>query len=73
MFKSDRYEMIFLPSDVGMIKVYIYGFRHYGGQGRVFAALNDINVTIKGNNRNKAIVKALAKLHDSLLERTEED
>lgn len=72
MRSRDKYEMIFLPSKTGIVKIYIYGFNQYGSAGRVFASLNDINVSLKGYNRNKTIIKALTKLNESLLKMMEE-
>ncbi|MBS4198772.1 hypothetical protein KHA93_03790 [Bacillus sp. FJAT-49732] len=72
MRKNNRYEMIFIPTNYGMIKIYIYGFKPYGSWGQVVASMNDLSVNAKGYNRKRTIVKALALLNESLLNMKEE-
>lgn len=60
-------EIIILPSSNGIIKVHIYGFQHYGAWGQVFAELNGTIATAKGYHRKKVVIRALTKLHESLL------
>ncbi|MBS4217932.1 hypothetical protein KHA96_06300 [Bacillus sp. FJAT-49711] len=72
MRKNNRFEVIFIPANSGMIKIYIYGFKPYGSWGRVFAAMNDISINVKGYNRKRTIIKALAQLNESLLNMKEE-
>lgn len=67
MQKNNHFETIFLPSNSGIVKIYIYGFKPYGSWGQVFASLNDVTVNIKGYNRKKTIIRALANLNESLL------
>jgi hypothetical protein len=62
-----KMEMMIFPSDKGMIKLYIYGFQGYGNWGKVYATYNDITVSSKGYHRKKAIVRSLVKIHESLV------
>lgn len=64
---NTRMEVLFLPSNTGMIKIFIYGFLSDGAWGRVYASLNDVTVVEKGYNRKKTIIQSLTKLHNSLL------
>ena len=61
-----KMELIFIPAENGMIKVYIYGFLA-GGYGKVFATYRDFVVSSKGYNKRRTIVKALSKLTDTIL------
>src|SRR5690606_24782262 len=72
MRKNNRFENIFIPTNTGMIKVYIYGFQPYGSWGQVTASMNDLCVNVKGYNRKRTIVKALASLNESLINMKEE-
>ncbi|MCR2820902.1 hypothetical protein [Lederbergia panacisoli] len=72
MRKNNRFEVIFIPTNSGMIKLYIYGFKPYGSWGHVFASMNDISINVKGYNRKRTIIKALAQLNESLLNMKEE-
>jgi len=61
-----KMEMIFIPAEIGMIKVYIYGFQGGSGYGRVFATFEDMVASAKGYNKKRTIVRALSKLYESL-------
>lgn len=62
-----KFEVLFIPSNYGLIKVYIYGFNPIGGLGKVYAMVDDIVVSCKGTKRKKTIVQALVKLHECLM------
>lgn len=64
MNRAKSYEMIFLPSKMGMIKVYIYGFHKKEDSGRVFVMLNDLKVNGKGTNKKEILVSTLSKLNE---------
>ncbi|MDQ0214823.1 hypothetical protein J2S13_001220 [Oikeobacillus pervagus] len=66
MNKSDRMELILIPSNKGFIKIHIYGFETYGAWGQVFAQLNEITVNMKGFHKKKTLIKTLVRLHDTL-------
>ncbi|MCJ8006087.1 hypothetical protein ACFFF5_04855 [Lederbergia wuyishanensis] len=72
MRKNSRYEMIFIPTNSGMVKIYIYGFKPYGSWGHIIASMNGLSVNTKGYNRKRTIVKALALLNESILNMKEE-
>jgi hypothetical protein len=65
--KKQQMEVFFLPSTAGLIKIYINGFKPYDSRGQVNAILNDVTISIKGHHRKKTVVRALASLHESLL------
>ncbi len=67
MKKTDQMELMFFPSESGLIKVYIYGFKPFGAYGQVFAELNDVTVTAKGYYRKKTIIRTLMMLHHHLV------
>lgn len=72
MGKREHMEMIFLPAASGLVKIYVYGFKPQGSWGEVTAEANGVTVQIKGGNRRKAIIRSLARLNESLLNRAEE-
>ncbi|HEY4553366.1 MAG TPA: hypothetical protein VIG80_09245 [Bacillaceae bacterium] len=72
MQKNHKYEAIFLPTKTGLVKIYIYGFKPYGSWGQVFASINNVSVNMKGYNRKKTIIRALAKLNESLLNKNKD-
>ncbi|MBS4177304.1 hypothetical protein [Lederbergia citrea] len=72
MQKNNQFEAIFLPSKSGIVKIFIYGFQPYGSWGQVFASMNDMSVNVKGYNRKKTIIRAIAKLNESLLNMKED-
>lgn len=72
MRKNNRVELIYLPTDSGVVKIYIYGFKPFGAWGQVFASMNDVSVNVKGFNRKKTIIRSLTVLNESLLKLNEE-
>lgn len=64
MKRAKSYEMIYLPSKIGMIKVYMYGFHKTGDPGRVFVMLNDLKVNSKGTNKKETLISTLSKLNE---------
>ncbi|RDI47647.1 hypothetical protein [Falsibacillus pallidus] len=71
MKKNEKIEMMFLPIEEGLIKLYIYGFKSAGAWGQVIAEFNDVTINIKGYSRKKSIVRALAKLNNALINKSE--
>lgn len=72
MHKNNKFEVIFLPSTSGIVKIYIYGFKPHGSWGQVYSSMNDLSVSVKGYNRKKTIIRSLAKLNESLLNKKED-
>jgi hypothetical protein len=67
MNQYKRMEILFLPTERGMIKVHIYGYIRPRSLGHVFAEFNNVTVDAKGYNRNKTIIKTLTCLHNTLV------
>ncbi|MEJ9212865.1 MULTISPECIES: hypothetical protein [Bacillus] len=67
MQKENRFEMFFLPSKKGMIRVFIYGFDAPGSWGQVFAQYHDYTINMKGYNKKKTIIQTLNKLNERLI------
>lgn len=67
MEQGNRFEMFFLPSKKGMIRVFIYGFDVPGSWGQVFAQYHDYTISLKGYNKKKTIVQTLNKLNTRLM------
>lgn len=66
-YEEKRMEMIFIPAKNGYIKVFIYGFSNLGTWGKAFAEFNGISVAATGFSKKRTIVRSIAKLHESLL------
>ena len=64
MKRAKSFEMIYLPSKMGMIKVYLYGFQKNNEPGRVFVMLNDLKVNGKGTDKKQTIIRTLSKLNE---------
>ncbi|KMY45154.1 hypothetical protein AC622_13710 [Bacillus sp. FJAT-27916] len=64
--KSKQYEMLYIPSKFGMIKVYIYGFKQNGKTGRVFIVLNGIKVNGKGIHKKQTLISTLSKFNEMI-------
>lgn len=64
-----RMEIIFIPSKDGMIKVFIYGFFNLGTWGKAVAELKGVAVTANGFSKKRTIVRALTKLHETLIKK----
>ncbi|RLQ90602.1 hypothetical protein [Falsibacillus albus] len=71
MKRFEQMELILLPIEQGLIKIYVYGFNSKGAWGRVYAELNESNISIKGYHRKKTIIKALSKLNEKLLNKAD--
>ncbi|MEI2664931.1 hypothetical protein [Rossellomorea sp. LJF3] len=67
MKKTKRMEVLFLPTERGTIRVYVYGFKSPRSLGQVVVSYNDVSVEAKGYKRNKTIIKALAQLHELIV------
>ncbi|TMU87971.1 hypothetical protein FGG79_07635 [Bacillus sp. BHET2] len=67
MKKTKRMEILFLPTDRGTVKVYVYGFKSPRSLGQVVVSYNNVSIEAKGYYRNKTIIKALAQLHDAIV------
>lgn len=72
MKRHDHMDVIFLPTETGMIKIYAYGFSPSGAWGQVITEYNDITVTVKGYHRKKSIIRSLTRLNESLLNKMED-
>ncbi|WP_455661102.1 hypothetical protein [Pradoshia sp.] len=66
MNKRTQYEMLYIPSRFGMIKVYIYGFKKNGKTGRVFIVLNGIKVNGKGIHKKQTLISTLSKFNEKI-------
>ncbi|MBM7586636.1 hypothetical protein JOC86_003188 [Bacillus pakistanensis] len=71
MRKFNHMEAMFLPTDQGMIKIFIYGFQSIGSWGQVIAQLDDVTVNTKGYSRRKTIVRSLTQLHQMLVKKND--
>jgi hypothetical protein len=65
--KSKQIEILFLPTERGTVKVYVYGFKTPRSLGKVVVTFNNVSVEAKGYRRNKTIIKALAQLHETIV------
>jgi hypothetical protein len=65
--KKKQMEILFLPTDRGTVKVYAYGFHTPRTLGQVSVTFNNVSVEAKGYRRNKTIIKALAQLHEAIV------
>lgn len=66
MNKRKQYEMLYIPSRFGMIRVYIYGFKQHGKTGRVFIVLNGIKVNGKGIHKQQTLISTLSKFNEKI-------
>ncbi|EUJ33482.1 hypothetical protein MFLO_03028 [Listeria floridensis FSL S10-1187] len=62
MAKAGNYEMLFFPTQNGLLKVHAYGFNPCGSWGEVVVSLGNETICVKGFNRKKTIMRAI-KLH----------
>ncbi|MFC7784572.1 MULTISPECIES: hypothetical protein [unclassified Rossellomorea] len=67
MKKTKSMEILFLPTDRGTVKVYVYGFKSPRSLGQVVVSYNNVSIEAKGYKRNKTIIKALAQLHETIV------
>ncbi|MCA1062177.1 hypothetical protein QTG56_19170 [Rossellomorea sp. AcN35-11] len=67
MKKTKHMEILFLPTDRGTIKVYVSGFISPRSLGQVVVSYNNVSIEAKGYKRNKTIIKALAQLHETII------
>ncbi|MCU9594700.1 hypothetical protein OEV82_09545 [Caldibacillus thermolactis] len=58
-----KFEVIILPTSIGLCKIYVYGFFHTGARGKVYATLNGVTVSSTGYHRNRTIRKAVEDLN----------
>ncbi|MGR3763667.1 hypothetical protein [Rossellomorea sp. NS-SX7] len=65
--KKKQMEILFLPTDRGTVKVYAYGFTAPRSLGQVIVTFDHVSVEAKGYRRNKTIIKALAELHETIV------
>jgi hypothetical protein len=65
--KNKQMEILFLPTERGTVKVYVYGFKTPRSLGKVIVTFNNVSVEAKGYRRNKTIIKALAQLHETIV------
>lgn len=62
-----KFEIILMPTPIGLCKIYVYGFLQAGSRGKVFATLNEITVSSTGYHRNRTIIKAVEDLYQTIL------
>lgn len=62
-----RYELLVIPTPIGLCKVYVYGFHQSGSRGKVYATMNDVVVSRTGYHRTRTILKAVENLYHSIL------
>ncbi len=67
MKKTKEMEVLFLPTEKGTIKLYVFGFKAPRSLGRVIATYHDVTFELKGYKRNKTIIKALAQIHEAIV------
>ncbi|NQD67417.1 hypothetical protein HP456_15990 [Bacillus haikouensis] len=65
--KNKQMEILFLPTERGTVKAYVYGFKTPRSLGKVIVTFNNVSVEAKGYRRNKTIIKALAQLHETIV------
>jgi hypothetical protein len=65
--KNKQMEILFLPTERGTVKVYVYGFKTPRSLGKVVVTFNHVSTEAKGYRRNKTIIKALAQLHETIV------
>lgn len=61
-----KFEIMLVPTPIGLCKIYIYGFYHAGSRGKVFATLNDFTVSSTGYHRDRTIRKAVEDLYQTI-------
>jgi hypothetical protein len=66
-YDDQRIEMIFVPAKNGYIKVFVYGFSNLGTWGSSIAEFNGVSAAAKGFSKKRTIVRSIAKLHESLV------
>ncbi|MCA1059364.1 hypothetical protein LCL96_10460 [Rossellomorea aquimaris] len=71
MNQTKRMDILFLPTERGTINVYVSGFKSPRSLGQVVVTYNDVSVEAKGYKRNKTIIKALAQLHELIVNNPE--
>ncbi|MCA1056618.1 hypothetical protein LCM10_16670 [Rossellomorea aquimaris] len=65
--KNKQMEILFLPTEGGTVKVYVYGFKKPRSVGHVIVTFDHVSVEAKGYKRNQTIIKALAQLHETII------
>jgi hypothetical protein len=66
-----KYEMLVIPTPIGLCKVFVYGFLQSGTKswtrGKVYASINDTSVSGTGYNRKRTIIKVVDDLYNSII------
>ncbi|RFU71085.1 hypothetical protein D0469_03870 [Peribacillus saganii] len=62
-------ELIFIPSNLGLVKIYIHGFEESGDGGEVIITLNDLMVKRRGLQKKATMIKSFL-MFNRLLTRT---
>lgn len=68
MMKNRSCEMLFIPSNLGLIRIHISGFESLADSGEVVAVLNDFVVTKRGYFKRRMILNAFIKLNKMIAE-----
>lgn len=72
MTPHENLDIIYFPTEKGVLKIFSYGFSPSGAWGQVYTEYNNITVTVKGYSRKKSIIRSLTKLNESLLNKMED-
>ncbi|WP_170006816.1 hypothetical protein [Bacillus fonticola] len=67
---NKQLEILLIPSGVGHIVCTFKGFSSHAGRGRVDARLLDVDVTCYGYDKERTLMRTLAKLHQAIADRT---
>ncbi|PLS16495.1 hypothetical protein CVD28_15520 [Bacillus sp. M6-12] len=61
--QSRAMELIFIPSNLGLVKIYIHGFEESVSGGEVIIILNDLMVKRRGNDKKATTIKSFLMLN----------
>ncbi len=65
-------DIMIVPTETGNVKIFSYGFIPLGSRGQVYIDYNGVTISVKGYHRKKAIIRAITRLNESLLNKKED-
>lgn len=63
MRKERMWEILFIPSNLGLVRIHIAGFETFEESGEVVAVLNDLVVKKRGYVKRRMIMNTFIKLN----------
>ncbi|PLT34380.1 hypothetical protein [Bacillus sp. V5-8f] len=63
MRKERIYEILLIPSNLGLIRIHVSGFETFEESGEVVAVLNDLVVKKRGNYKRRVIINTFIHLN----------